>query len=645
MPTPRLSLHRSPSPAWPFPLLTLAVLGLMGLAGLGSLGACSDASPGGAAGDGDVVAGQDGVQGDGQGTDDGASPDGEATDVADLDVPTCPACEAPKVCANGWCVDPEPGGCTPGETRECYGTSRIMTCDPTGQAFSPVDCPSSHKCQNDSCTPVLCVPGQWICEGLTGKKQCNEDGTGFLEVELCGEAEYCSGGKCGSTCSDDPKFGSYLGCAYWTVDLPNWPDPTMNPTPQDLPHVVIISNPGEFDAEITFEPPPEYTVEVDDNVIPGGGSKIFMMPVMNVDHTGISTKAIRFTSTRPVLVHQFNPWQSVYSNDASLLLPETFLGTEYVVASWPTDARGLSPVPIPGMDMPNVNGFFTVVAIHDDTEVTFTVTGRVAAGPGVDAMEPGDTQTVTLNKGEVLNVEGEPAKFTEVDDLTGSTVTANKSIMVFAGQESAGIQGDCCLDHLEEMMLPKEVLGTDYLAVKSKPRGGEVDLWRIIAAEDNVTLTTDPPLGGVNGVTMAKRGQWVQVATSQSFALHATGKVQVAQYLVSQGATNQGTGDPSLMLPVPAERFRDFYVAGAPPGYAENWLTVIKQAADTVGMAGGTIPQSEFMPIGGSGWEYAYVEVTAGVHKLAGSGPFGLIAYGYGPAVSYGYTGGMADGL
>ena len=621
---------------------------------------CTDPDPG------PGVAGDALVRGDAPPSDGGASdapraaeidgvldPDGAADPDGGLtpDVPGCAACEFPAACVEGYCVAPVPGGCVPGETGPCYGPEQVMTCDATGTAFVPEDCPPSYGCFGDGeCKPALCAPGQVFCEGLAATKACNEDGSGFTEPEPCPTGQYCTSGKCTATCMSDPKFGSYVGCAYWTVDLPNWPDPSITPTnPEDLPHALVISNPNEMDATITFEAPPGVEMNIVDNVVHGLQSRVFMMPVINTEGSGVALKAIRFESTRPILAHQFNPWKAIWSNDASLLQPEPFLGSEYVIMSWPTDPRGL--IDFPGMPkMENVNGFFTVVAPYDDTEVTIQVRARVAAGPNIQAMEKMAVQTITLQRGEILNVEGEPATLFEECDLTGSTVDATKPVAVFAGHESAGI-GDpspagagsdsCCLDHLEEQMLPMHVLDKDYLAVKSKPRGSEPDIWRIQAAEAGVTVNTDPPVEGAVGVTLPNRGDWIQVWSAESFEIHATGKIQVGQYLIGGSATDAGTGDPSLMLAVPSARFRESYVLTVPPGYDTNWITVIQPIGGVVTTGAGPIPATEYQTFGSGQWEFAYIELPVGVQKLYGDLPFGLVAYGYNGAMSYGFTGGM----
>jgi hypothetical protein len=580
---------------------------------------------------------------------DGATPPADSvTDPPDDDTTPagCDDCVAPMTCVDGYCVSPEPGGCTPGDAGPCTNDAVASICDDTGTAYVPTACPANQGCVDGACVPIICEPGTFVCEGLAMKKSCNGDGTGFEPPVGCPEGMYCTSGKCSSSCAIDPKFGSYVGCAYWTVDLPNYPDPTITPTPEDLPHAVVISNPGELPAEISFEAPAGIVVDNPDPIVPGNSSRVFIMPVTNVQETSTGFHGIRFTSTRPILAHQFNPWDNQFSNDASLLLPEPFLGSDYTILTWPTAPLSLTAGFFPdffpgGLIPPDQNGYFTVIAAYDNTTVTFQVTADVKAGGKVSAMKAGGLQSLVLDFGEVLNVEASPESMTDPVDLSGSTVSADKPIAVFAGHEEAAIDG-CCADHLEEQMLPPSILGDHYLAVKTKPRGGEVDYWRIQAIDPGVSIVTDPPITGAHGKTLQARGDWLQVATDQSFEIAATGKIQVGQYLVSQESTDQVTGDPSLILTVPIERYRDFYVVMVPDGYNADWVTVVRPAGVAVSADGSAIADGDFMPFV-TGWEYAYVALEPGIHKFDGDEPFGLVAYGYNNAVSYGYPGGMSD--
>jgi len=528
------------------------------------------------------------------------------------------------------------------DTTGTTDTGGTDTSGDTGDTGGTGDTGTSGTDTGDSGTdggpPQICEPGKTICHGVSGTKICNDSGTAFSDPVSCPDKEYCDDGKCGASCAIDPKLGSYVGCVFWSVDLPNYPDFTLNPTPEDLPHALVISNPAELDATVTYEMPEGWGA-LPETTVPGNQSVVVEMPVMNVPGTGVTKLGIRLKSSRPVLVHQFNPWDNNFSNDASLLLPEPLLGDDYVVLTWPTSPLGL--VEIPGFPTPpNQAGYFTVVAPYDDTQVSFQVSAPIKAGDGVAELPAGGVQTVTLHKGEVLNLEAEPSGLFDKMDLSGSRVWADKPIAVFSGHEEAVVDEGCCADHLEEQLLPINILDTHYLAVKAKPRGTEPDYWRIQAAEVNVTITTDPPQPGADNVVLSQKGEWVEVITSDSFEIKADGKIQVAQYLVSQEATEDFIGDPSQILAVPVPRFRDYYALMVPPNYNTNWVTIVRTPGTPITVDGAPV-SAAWKTFAAAGWEYAYVKLEPGIHAVEGDAPFSLSAYGYNNAVSYGYPGGM----
>jgi len=503
----------------------------------------------------------------------------------------------------------------------------------------------------------VCQPGSSICNNLTTRLVCKEDGKGYGEPIACNEDSSCRAGTCQVRCPNDPKFGSYVGCEFWATDLPNYPDPTLNPTPENLPWALVVSNPGTVAVRVGFEMPPLFSFAPTDDSVPAGESRVFQLPNINVQGTSLMPKGVHLTATGPVLTHMFNPWDNRFSNDASLLIPDPLLGTDYVILSWPTSPLDL--IAIPGFPTPpNQNGYFTVIAAFDNTDVTFTVTAPVRASGAIPALAAGATHTMRLNRGDVLSIQADPDSLFGPKDITGSTVRANKPISVFGGHEEAVVgdpveqQGEngttlvspCCADHLEEQMLPVPMLGNHYFAVKSPPRGTsliENDFWRIQAAEDNVVVTTLPVTSG-NGVTLAKKGDFVEVKSQGTFEVTATGKLQIGQYLTSRDTTEDFTGDASLVLMVPEARYRKDYAFSVPSGYSKLWVSIVKPQGDTVTVDGVAVPEANFQPIGASGWEYGYYAVAAGYHVASATVKFGLFVYGYNNAVSFSYIGGIA---
>lgn len=190
-------------------------------------------------------------------------------------------------------------------------------------------------------------------------------------------------------------------------------------------------------------------------------------------------------------------------------------------------------------------------------------------------------------------------------------------------------------------MIPVSLLANSYVCAKSKPRGGENDLWRIIAADDNVTLTTSPPIDGLNGVTLKKKGDWVEAATEESFEVTGTGRIQIGQYLAAQGNTSSFNGDPSMILAIPTERWRATYPIMAPSTYKNDFVSIIRKPGQEVSLDGTPVGGSQFNAIAGGKYELGWVEISDGVHTITSQEPFGLSAYGYDSAASYGYPGGM----
>lgn len=603
---------------------------------------------------------------------------------------TCGDLEA---CNDGKCGTPT--NCTPGEIAGCEGPTYQKTCASSGKAWLTQKCPGKQQCVLGKCKDVVCTPNFGQCLDSTTIELCKEDGSGFAAPIACKPGSACLGGKCISLCETNLKISNNVGCEYWSVDLDNAHDTfsaMLNKdklTPDFIPHSVIISNPGQFDADITFNiasscgglglceqmtscggkmtscdaPSSVYALKVADPVVKAGQTKEFKMPVMNVDGSGIFRKAIQIKSTQPIVAFQFNPFNSegAATNDGSLLLPVNTHGKEYYVV-----ALGSTPE-VPGFSIGiSQNGYFSVVANREgDTNVTVTLTTTGIAAPtkGVPqdgttpkTLEAGKPYQFKLKQFDVLSIQslGE-IKFTGAMDFTGSHIVADKPVAVFCGHEEAVIGNEgvstnlndpnakdsCCAEHLEEQMMPLESWGNSAYCTKTKPRGTEKDLYYVVAGEPNVKLKTTPPIAGLDGKTLAKPGDNLHVQTDQSFLLEGTGKIQVVQFIVSRGQTETFTGDPTMMIIPPKNQYRDNYVIQTADGYGTNWTTVIRPVGQEVKLDGKAAAGTSFVKFGDNTWEMGYLEVQKGTHTLESSGPFGLMVYGYGNATAYGYPGGM----
>lgn len=565
-------------------------------------------------------------------------------------------CPGDLECKNALCV--EVGSCEPGKIDGCFGTTAIRQCDEAGKSYVQVPCPAGQFCYKGECGDQICGDSEKTCLDTERVGQCAADGKTYEFYEDCGEGAVCVGGKCLSGCEALVKYNkSYIGCEYWATDLDQYDEsflaviPGMK-NPPDAPWGITVSNPGKVEAAMTFiSVVPSIQAELDkilDKTVPAGNAKSFTLPTINVDGTGISQKAIRVLSDRPVFMHQFNPInnEDVASNDASLLLPVHVLGDEYYITTQPS-----SPSTNIGIAIEGQRSYFTVMAVMTGTtKVTARVTCDTLAGPNIPAMAGGEEKTFELQQFDVLNIEADaklsfPPKPEQMGDLTGSHVFSDKRIVVFSGHEESVIAPDdtkdsCCAEHLEEQMFPVYSWRKDVLAVKTRPRGGEPDVWRVVGGADGVKITTTPPIDGLNGQTLGK-GKWVEGITPQSFEVNATGPILVVQYTVSNNQTDDFTGDPSLIQAVPTAQFRNEYTIMVPKKYNANYVTVIRPAGAVIELDAVVVAESEFKPFGTGAYQYAYLTVTEGVHYLKSEEKFGVSQYGWSSVVSYGCPAGL----
>ena len=555
-------------------------------------------------------------------------------------------CDAADVClgAPPECVRASP--CTPGTPGGCRDDENAEVCDPTGVAFVPSPCPDGELCFGGGCRPARCVPGSGLCMSPSSVSRCLEDGQGYGAVDPCPLGTACIEGTCWSECQNDPKFqDSYVGCVFWSTDLGQWHvregEVNLDGDAAHIPHAVVVGNPGQRDAAVTFEVGDGTPVVIADPIVPAGTVRAFLMPVLSLQDSGVSRKSIRMTSTQPLTAAQFNPPSNadlVHTSDASLLVPAAVLGRVHIAVSGPS-VRGLE---MPGLGrMPSVFGYFTVVAVRPGlTDVTFTPTVPTEPGPDFPGLPAGEPHTVTLSEWDVLHVQalGGDLLGGETNDLTGTVIRASQDVAVWGGHDCLNIGAGNC-DHIETQLAPVVAWGDHYVAARLGTPAPNV--YRVVSGADGNVVTTNPPVGGLDGVPLDE-GEWVEATVDGSFEVLGTGPIQVVQFI----AGNEGGGDflvdPSMAALVPTRQYRDDYPILVPSDYAVNRVAIARPAGVAIYLDGAALPNSSFRPIfAGAPWETANVAVPEGVARLTGDAPFGLVAYGYDNKVSYAYPAGF----
>lgn len=497
--------------------------------------------------------------------------------------------------------DKPPLVCLPDEVR-CADESTLEICAPTGLEWEPSPC-SSY---------TTCVP-------------CEEDDTGCIA-------------SCKGPCESEDELPSSAGCSFIasrmireTFNADDEVDGLMvgNPNSSQTATVRLYAIPeGKRDPEQVGDP-----VEIEP-----GGQHIFELDANFIDLTGYSRFRTggnyRLESDLPVIAYLHSPYRATDANDASMLLPEAALRTDYVIESYPAH---LEP------------SYFTVIAIEDDTVLEWTPLMGETAGNGfpIEPVKPGKTGTLEMNRYDNVRIAASTADEPNFQDrdVSGTVVHANKPIWVVGATRCARIplgKKDC--DHLQEQMLPIDYWGTTYVGAPSPSRGDEPHFWRVYAgAKDGVTVTTDPPV--TEPIVLGERGEWAefQVPNGVAFVFEGDRPFMAVQYLAGYLTANK-IGDPSMYQMIPVEQFLSRYVFVTGEGYQLNYAQIIRHAGGADVTVDGNVVTG-YYSVGD--FEVADVEIEQGPHVADSDEDFGIVQVGYTIGVgdlgisSYAYPGGM----
>ena len=296
--------------------------------------------------------------------------------------------------------------------------------------------------------------------------------------------------------------------------------------------------------------------------------------------------AFHVRSTAPIAAVQFQPGAHPFSSfsAASLLIPRHALGEHYIYSG-------------------GVNSFqekgALVVAVSDGTEVT------TPAG------------TETLNAFDVLFVE-------DVEDVMEHyEVTSDKPIAVFSSTAFAQMGGG--VDTLEEQLIPTNAWGHTYVAARHAPRLQEYNdtiesvHWRLIAGEDDVTVTLDPP-HPVEGATveLAQAGDMIHLVTDEHFVATADAPFMLLQYMVGTEelmlpeplGSAAITGGPTVTHAVPVTSWTPDTWTVTNFAVRQEILVITRPAGVEVNVEClGLVDDDSFVGVGDGAYEVAYVEL------------------------------------
>jgi gliding motility-associated-like protein len=377
----------------------------------------------------------------------------------------------------------------------------------------------------------------------------------------------------------------------------------------------------------------------------GTGADASSTPVyMSLQEETKTGAAIHVVSDNPVVVYA-HIIRSARSG-ATLLLPSTVWGREYIVPSYPGVGGGTN----------QGNGTLTIVAA--DTNTVVQITPTVASSNGLHAA--GTPYTITLaSPGDVYQV-----LFQKNADISGtlvqsvSTGSGCKKIAVFSSSNwtAFGCNTANSGDNLYQQLFPTGAWGKSFLTAPFKTRNA--DIIRVFIKTPGTVVTKLE-----NGVSTTLNGlvsnSYYEFTTGNPVFIQANSPISVVQYATTQACQTGATiGDPEMVLINPIEQtINNITVFSA----HQKWINakfpgqsaitncylniIIKSNSISSFTINGAPPTGGFVPIAGTSYSYLQEEVTNTtltnpVQNLKADSNFIAIAYGFGAVESYGYNAG-----
>ena len=369
-----------------------------------------------------------------------------------------------------------------------------------------------------------------------------------------------------------------------------------------------------------------------------------LLPDINVNEISRQSLTVRFN-------HEVTLWgmnTMRWSSDGFLGLPEEALGEAYMIFSYPNT---IEPSPsgqtLETSDFPSQ---FAVVATENQTYVTITPTASINGRGNTEQF------IVTLDKGEVFLGAARDSERTlrAGRDLTGTRISANRPVGVYAGQQRTNIPWNETIgrDHLVEQLPPLKfwdsaaVATPHYQIEKTLPDSNVV---RVLAAYDNTSIT----INGENVATL-NAGQVYEKLLLEGMYIQGSQPILVGQLHHSSVPAaflmqaNDSIGDPFMAIAQGVHQYQSFYAVERFESkdfwYHYANLSITRSGLENLTIDGTIIPEeiyTSFIPIPGTDYLYAQLNLFPGYHTFASTEPFGLMLYGYGPYNSYGFPAGM----
>ena len=154
--------------------------------------------------------------------------------------------------------------------------------------------------------------------------------------------------------------------------------------------------------------------------------------IQDYEDETVVTKAVHVSADQPVVVYGLD--HRPFTTDGYLALPPSSWGTHYFIASYP----GLSVQS--EYQTIKATSEFALVSAYDNTIVKIALTVPTTSATGAQSHNAGDVFSVTLNKGQVYQVQAmKIANGVNQADLSMTEITSSQPVGVSAGDKCTDV--------------------------------------------------------------------------------------------------------------------------------------------------------------------------------------------------------------
>lgn len=373
----------------------------------------------------------------------------------------------------------------------------------------------------------------------------------------------------------------------------------------------IINDNARIDREYSLEP----------NKVTRISIPTTYMSVNSQTKTGYG---ILVTSTKPISVSTYQAWMG--NGELARHLPIESWGKNYYTANMYQDRYGRDG------DYKYRPSQILVIASRDNTVVSYTPTWDTEGGADMPSARKGQTQTITLEKGETYLIKGKIDENYNKEwstDLSGTFIQSNKPVGIISGHVKVAIlrypdvlpptgmfaaEAHFVRNNVHDAMLPIEMSGTEFVTIPSMytplrnqgagESGAQIgieddrgDVVRFIALEDGTRISRMRSDGsGFAAERLLRKGEsFLATTLTESTFWKADKPVIGTQYgkayakvlppmIRKDGEGTQGhptveSGMPMMEYVPSVDRWTNYGVFHAPEGM-DNFLNIVFKMED-----------------------------------------------------------------